>query len=136
MGRKKYIALLLVLVAAFSMQIPVLGAESQATAYVPIQPFWLNVSRANAHLTFSGNTAHCTVNIMGLSGTTSISATVRLERVVGNSITTVATWTDSSSNSWLSISESATVTSNGTYRLRVNATVIRNGVSEDISFTS
>jgi hypothetical protein len=136
MGRKKYITLLLVLVAAFSMQISVFGTESQATAYVPVQPFWLNVNNAIARISVSENTAHCTVSITGLSGTTSISATVRLERVVGNSASTVTTWTHSVSGSRLNISESATVTSSGTYRLRVSATVVRNGVAESISFTS
>lgn len=60
---------------------------------------------------------------------------MRLQRVNGNSVTTVNTWTQSVNSSSLAMSESATVTSNGTYRLVVDATVTRNGVAESISIT-
>jgi len=134
--RKKYMFLLIALVIAFSLQIPVSASTTQAvSAIIPIQPFWANVSKASASLDHSGTTAYCGATITGLSGTTSISATMRLERVDGSSVTTVSTWTKTVNGSSLVMSESATVLSNGSYRVRVEATVVRNGVSEKINFS-
>ncbi|MCL2223723.1 MAG: hypothetical protein FWB96_02010 [Defluviitaleaceae bacterium] len=134
--RRKYIALVMALVFAIAAQIPVAAStavEPQA-AYVTIQPLWQNVNRANAVLTHTGTTAHCYVSITGLAGTTSIRATMQLSRVIGNSVSTVATWTQTVNGSRLVMNESARVTANGDYRLSVTATIVRNGVSENISF--
>jgi len=134
--KRKYMLLLMTLLIALSMQATVLANTTTETAvYQPINPLWQNVNQANARLTFSGTTAHCNVTITGFSGTTRITATMRLERVVGNTAVTVRTWTQTVDGSRLTMNESATVTTTGNYRLRVDATVVRNGVSESISIS-
>ena len=136
--QKKYMFMLLALFFTVSLQLPIMASTPSGvttTQYVPNKPLWQNVNSATARLTFSGTTAHCSAIIAGLSGTTSITATMRLERVNGNSATTVATWTQTVNGSRLVMSESNAVTANGTYRLRVDATVVRNGVSESISIS-
>ena len=103
-NKKKHMFMLLTLVFVVSLQLPVMASpprEVTATQYVPIQPLWQNVNSATARLTFSGTTAHCSATIVGLSGTTRITATMRLERVSGNSATTVATWTQTVNGSRL-----------------------------------
>jgi hypothetical protein len=134
---RKYISFLTALVFVLSLQMPVAAntTDEITAAFIPIQPLWQNVDQATARLTRSGTTAHCSATITGLSGTTRIVATMQLQRVSGNSVTTVSTWTQSVNGNRLVMSESATVTSNGTYRLRVDATVTRNGVSESISIS-
>jgi hypothetical protein len=48
----------------------------------------------------------------------------------------VRTWNGSSSNSILTVSGTNAVTSGNTYRLRVEATVVRNGVTETATLFS
>jgi hypothetical protein len=132
-NRRKYIALLMAMLFAFSMQVPISARD--AADYVPIQPLWQNVNNANATLTLSGTTATCRATIVALSGTTSISATMRLQRISLGSAITVQMWTGHSSSFGLSMEGTATVSANGNYRLQVDATVVRNGVSERISIT-
>lgn len=135
-NKKKYIFLLMTVIFVLSLHVPVTASSpEEAEKHTDIQPLWQNVSEASAELIFNGTTANCSTVILGLAGTTSITATMRLERVSGNTVTTVATWTSTASSSRLVMNESATVTANGTYRLRVDATVVRNGVSEVISIS-
>ncbi|MCL2199737.1 MAG: hypothetical protein FWB80_12525 [Defluviitaleaceae bacterium] len=124
--QKKSVLLLLLFAFALAMTTATIAA-------VPIQPLWQNVEQATARVTHSGTTAQCTARIIGLSGTTRISATMTLERVTDSNVITVRTWTQTTNSSSLVMSESATVTSSGTYRVRVDATVTRNGVAESIS---
>lgn len=137
-NKKKYLSLLLALVLALSLQLPVMAnslGDGTAEQYVPIQPLWQNVNSATARLTISGTTAHCSATIVGLSGTTRITATLRLERVNGNSVTSVASWTRTVNGNRLVMSESNAISANGNYRVRLDATVVRNGVSENISIS-
>ena len=137
-NKRKYAALLLAVLFAVSLQVPVAASadpEPIAATYIPITPLWQNVERATANVTFAGTTAHGSATIVGLAGTTSITATMTLERVSGNSVTWSTSWTRTANSSRLVMSESATVTQNGTYRLRVDAAVVRNGVTERISIS-
>ncbi|MCL1883709.1 MAG: hypothetical protein FWF81_08165 [Defluviitaleaceae bacterium] len=131
--RMNYISILLALLFTLCMPTAVVSAF-QTVEYTPIQPLWQNVSNATALLTHSGTSAHCSLSIVGLPGTTRITATMRLERVTGNNVSVIRTWTHTVNASHLAVSESAGVTANGTYRLQISATVVRNGVSEHISF--
>lgn len=98
-----------------------------------IQPHWTNTESISSSLTFSGTTANCGARIVGMSGTTRISATFTLQRRVNGTWVTIKTWTESSSSNTLNFSGTHTVTKGFTYRLSVNATVTRNGVSETVS---
>jgi len=102
---------------------------------IGIAPYWENVSRINMTLSSSNNTASADVSIFGMTGTTSINATITLSRVNSNgTLTTVRTWSNqSSSSSLFTFSGTNAITSGNTYRLSVSATVIRNGVSETVS---
>ncbi|MCL1884278.1 MAG: hypothetical protein FWF81_11090 [Defluviitaleaceae bacterium] len=134
--KRKYVSILLALLFTISMQIPAIATTThQEMDFVSVQPFWQNVNRANATLTISGTTANCRATITGLAGTTRITATMHLQRIIGNSVVTVRTWTQTANSGSLVMSESATVTANGNYHLRVDATVVRNGVTETISIS-
>jgi hypothetical protein len=134
-SKRKYMSLLLALIFTIAIQTPTISnsmSEATTVQYIPIQPLWQNVSTATVTLTISGTTAHCSTTIIGLTGTTRISATMRLERTDG---TTVRTWSQTVNGSRLTMIESNAITANGSYRLRVDATVVRNGVSESISIS-
>jgi hypothetical protein len=76
--------------------------------------------------------------VTGVSGTTRITATVYLQRKpVNGTYTTIKTWSGLSSNNLIfSFSDTHPVTSGFTYRLRLDATVTRNGTSESITVYS
>ena len=106
----------------------VLASETQ---YIEIDGYWQNTQSATASVNRQSSTV--TASVQGATGTTSITATVRLQRQVGNVWTTVQTWSNlSSSRTTLAFSESVSLTS-GTYRATITANVTRNGVTETVT---
>ena len=135
-NQRKYIFALAVVLFALSLHMPVAAtAANEPTEYIPVQPLWSNVDRASAQLVRSGTTAHCNATIIGLPGTTRINAVMRLERVEGGNVVWFRQWTQVANGSSLVMRESAGITANGNYRLRVHASVTRNGMTEDISIS-
>jgi hypothetical protein len=132
MKKLKLYAVLVALVVAIA-GIPITATAGQPSQYIPIQPLWENVNTARANVTISGTTATCTVTIIGLSGTTSITAAITLQRVSDGR--TVATWNRTANDTFLTFSGTAAVTAGGRYRLNVRAIVTRNGVAEVINFS-
>jgi len=102
---------------------------------VAVSARWLNTASISCDLNFSGRNANCSGSINAYSGST-ISGTLTLERKNGSSWDFVKSWTKSSSNPWLIFDENFTVSSAGTYRVVLTATVTRAGVSENVSITS
>lgn len=131
--KNKYILFLLVAMFTLLFQaVPVAAnANNGNVAYIPITPLWQSVSYANITLSVSGTTAHCNATIVGLPGTTRISATMQLIRVSDG--VAVAAWGRTSTSSRLVMNESASVSANGNYRLILSAAITRNGVVEHIN---
>jgi len=105
---------------------------------IGIMPLWLNVNEAAAGLTISSGTATCTVRVTGLSGTTKISSVISLQRRAINSTTfiNIKTWFGSSNNILYTFSDIHTVSSGYVFRVRLDATVTRNGVNETVTVYS
>lgn len=123
---KKFLKLLALGVSALCFSI-------SASAAVVIQPFAINTHTYTITLTFSGNTAYCTVNIYGANGTTSIdNCTVSLKESGGSFS---KDWTNQSAvGNALYFSKTASSVSQGkTYTLSFTATVHCNGTAENIS---
>ena len=107
----------------------VIAVEGQ---YIAIDSLWQNTSSATASVSRNSNSLMATVT--GANGITRITATVRLQRQVGNSWTNVQTWSNLSSNSsTLSFTETVSLTAGGTYRATITANVTRNGVTETVT---
>lgn len=105
------IALLLALVLLFSVPLSVQAATPRI---VPIYP----------DISYSGNVATCTVQIVGHYGTDHLEATIKLWR--GSSC--IATWNESGTG-YINFSETATVTQGKTHKLTVDCWV--NGVAQE-----
>ncbi|MCL2356362.1 MAG: hypothetical protein FWC70_04260 [Defluviitaleaceae bacterium] len=134
--KRKYIFALAALLFALSLHMSVAASLAHEPAgYISVQPLWSNVERASATLSFSGTTAHCRTTITGLPGTTRINALMRLERVEGGNVVWSRSWSQVVNGSMLTMNESAAITASGNYRLRVHASVLRNGTWEDISIS-
>lgn len=99
---------------------------------LPITPQWTNVNNIWLDLYFNDGQAECSGIIAGVSGTSSITATFKLERkgILGWSLE--KSWDKSSSNDTLTFYGTDAV-SKGTYRLSVTAKVTKGGVTETVS---
>lgn len=98
----------------------------------PISPQWTNVNNMKLDLIFVNGKAECSALINGVSGTSNISATFRLERKGLFGWSLVNSWNRTSRGGSLTFFETVNV-SKGTYRLSVNAKVTRNGVTETVN---
>jgi hypothetical protein len=109
------------------------SVTAASNGWIPIQPYWTNTDSVTVGLTFSGNTANCVASVRGMTGTTKIKATLKLEQKIGSTYYSVNTWTKSVSSTILDFSETYSVSSEFTYRLTVTAEVLRNGTTETVS---
>ena len=99
---------------------------------VPITPQWINTNDVKLDLYFVNGKAECVGVINGIPGTSTISATFKLELkgILGWSLEN--SWSKNSKGESLSFYETYAVTK-GTYRLSVTAKVTRNGVTETVN---
>ena len=105
---------------------------------VPIaQAKWSNTQTVSLAMSLSGNTLTSEGTVVGKSGTTDISVTYTLEKLVNNKYTYVDSWTANSSSIYLGKTNYTYNCTSGTYKLTVIGTVTKGGVVEDIenSFT-
>lgn len=100
---------------------------------VPITPQWENTNDVKLDLYFINGKVECVGVINGISGTSNISATFKLERkgLLGWSLEN--SWSTSSKGTSLSFYETDAVAKGYTYRLSVTAEVTRNGVTETVN---
>ncbi|OPZ92184.1 MAG: hypothetical protein BWY74_01705 [Firmicutes bacterium ADurb.Bin419] len=100
---------------------------------VPITPQWINTNDVKLDLYFVNGKAECVGIINGISGTSNITATFKLERkgLLGWSLEN--SWSKSSRGESLSFYETDAVAKGYTYRLSVTAKVTRNGVTETVN---
>jgi len=129
---------MLALVLLCTMSISASGADvpgKQIKANDVIVPYWTNTESIKLDLNFSGKRADCSALVIGKMGTSKITATVKLQRKNSNgTYTTVKTWSNLQTNGTVfSFSQSYNVTRSYTYRLVINATVYKDGSSENVS---
>jgi hypothetical protein len=100
---------------------------------VPITPQWTNTNDVKLDLYFVNGKAECVGIINGISGTSNITATFKLERkgLLGWSLEN--SWSTSSKGASLSFYETDAVAKGYTYRLSVIAKVTTNGVTETVN---
>ncbi|WP_313755939.1 hypothetical protein [Tissierella sp.] len=98
----------------------------------PIIPQWENTNDVKLDLYFADGKAECVGIINGISGTSSISATFKLERKGLSGWSPENSWKKSSKGDSLSFYETDAVAKGYTYRLSVTAKVTRNGVTETV----
>jgi len=131
-------ATMFLLVMVFLTQGMFVSAQSAPVEFnsdfIEIMPLWENVSSISLDLSYRNGNIGGVATIRGAAGTTSINATLTLERrTIFGTWTTVDTWTGSSNDTRLTVSGTAPGSRGVTYRLTVTATVVRNGVSETVT---
>jgi hypothetical protein len=104
-----------------------------ATPDADISPRWMNVNSIKLNMSLDNKEVTSNGTVTGYSGTTYISATFSLEKLIGGQYQPVDTWYASTATMLLS---SSYITSNctaGSYRLSVSGTATRNGIVEPFS---
>ncbi len=97
-----------------------------------IGPMWTNTNDVSLDLYFTDDNAECVGKVEGITGTSSISATFKLERKGLLGWTVENSWTKSVKGKSLSFYGSTPVTK-GTYRLSVIAKVTVGEVTETVN---
>jgi hypothetical protein len=100
---------------------------------VPIaQAKWTNTQTITLGMSLNNGTITSEGTVVGKSGTTNISVTYTLEKLVNNNYTYVDSWPASSTSIYLGKSNNTYNCTGGTYKLTVIGTVTKGGVVEDI----
>lgn len=120
--KAKLVSLVLVVLALVSTTSPAFAAT--------MRPSYVNTDYTYTSLNFSGDKSECTSIIEAKTGTTKITATILLKRVVSNGTVTVKSWKTSVSDDTLLFYEEYYVSSGYDYMLEVDAAVTRNGTTE------
>ena len=109
---KKHLSALLLVVIVLSL---ICGI----TAYA-VEPRYIYTTSATSTINISSSTAYCKGTARGNSSVTKIEATQYLEKKSGTTWSTVSgcTWSDSASSNSLTISNSKSNLTSGTYRVR------------------
>ncbi len=136
---KKVVTFLLIGMLLLNLSIPVFAemlpsvSQDIISAKVPITPQWTNTNDVKLDLYFENGKAECVGIINGISGTSNITATFKLERKGLFGWTLENSWSKSSRGESLSFYETDAVAKGYTYRLSVIAKVTRNGVTETVN---
>jgi len=94
-----------------------------ASGYAPIDPHLVLINSVAPSIRVSGTAASYALSITCVSSVNSIRATLQIQRLANGVWTNYGqSWSATSTTSFLSTSGSRTVTSGGTYRLRVTVT--------------
>ena len=133
---KKVVTFLLIGMLFLNLSIPAFAEMPPKVSIgveTPITPQWTNTNDVKLDLYFVNGKAECVGIINGISGTSNISATFKLERkgVLGWSLEN--SWNENSKGESMSFYETDAVTKGYTYRLSVTAEVTRNGVTETVN---
>lgn len=135
---RRGVTFLIIGILFLNLSIPALaekpsGVRQGIGIEAPITPQWTNTNDVVLDLYFANGKAECVGIINGISGTSNISATFRLERkgLLGWSLEN--SWIKSSKGESLSFFETKAVTKGYIYRLSVTAKVTRNGVTETVN---
>lgn len=118
----KMVSLVLVVLALTSTASPAFAAT--------MHPSYTNTDYTYTNLSFSGDKAECTSIIEAKTGTSKISATILLKRVVSNGTVTVKSWKTSVSDDTFLFYKEYYVSSGYDYILEVDAAVTRDGTTE------
>ncbi len=132
--KTKLMALVTALVLLITVNVPAFATVKPASSDSDMHIMYTNTDSASVYLDFSGTRADCSAIVEGKSGTTQITATVYLKRVVGSTKTTVKAWTGlSTSGESFYFDNSYYVSSGYTYEVEIKAKVYRNGTAESVS---
>lgn len=122
---------------AFVIVILVCPLHTQAQ-YIEIAPYYTNIDSMSANISYSGNTATCSVTVDGKPGASKITITMSIQRLESDgTYTTLHTWAADSANSDThDTSKTRSVVRGQRYRTSAVVSVTRSGTTETKTITS
>lgn len=134
--KKTKLAMIILVLTAFiltSFSVPIFASSGDND--VVISPMLTYINEAEADIYLSGSTVTARTNVVGYSGVTSCSATIRLQEKDGNRWRTIKSWTSASKGRTLRFSDTHTVSS-GTYRVQSTVTAYSGSDKETLTLTT
>jgi hypothetical protein len=118
--KKKFLATLLAILTVFSFATTA-QASTISAPEAEIGTQYVDLSRISATLSVSGSKATSILLVIGNSNVTKISATLQLQQRNSNGTYSDygSSWTNTANGSSMHVSDTKTVASGGTYRLKV-----------------
>lgn len=133
------------LFTCFALLALVLSSECYASAAAtgqnttpPIAVQSVNTNLASVGLNISSGTASVSASVVGVTGTSKIEITVKLQKynTSTKSWQKVKSWEKSANSVCTSLGKTYALTSKGTYRAKLTANVWKNGKVETVTLTS
>lgn len=135
--KKKFTTILLVMLLVSSYAVPALGSTVEVTDEIIISPMYTYISTAKTQLNIDSNgKADVTTYLTGNTNVTSTKATIRLQRYINGSWTTIKTWNESSNSRVLIFNDTYNVASGYDYRVQSVVTAYSGTQSESNTLTS
>ena len=94
---------------------------------------WTHLESITLNISRNSSTVSSETTVIGQPGTTKISASYKLEKLINGSYQSVDTWTASSSSATLFNTRNTKNCTAGTYKLSVTVTITRNGTKETVT---
>lgn len=130
MNKQKKLVILLTLVLCIFIM-PLQAFTATGGNHI-VAPQWDNTSMVTMSLRCANYNAHCDVQVIGYSGTTKITGTVKLQMRIAGIYCTQKTWNVSASGQSLVFEEDQPLAMKGMYRLVLDVDVTRKGTTENI----
>lgn len=112
--------------------LPVFAADEQESAEPIVPPTRYTVIRSkSASISVSGTTASCNAKLTAQSSAT-LTIKMTLQKKSGSTWSNVQSWTASKTGTLLTLSKTKSVTSGGTYRLKVTFSAGSESVSQTV----
>lgn len=135
--KKKFITVLLVMLLVISFAVPALADAIELKDEIIISPMFTYISEARAKIYIDSNgKATVETYLIGNNNVTSTKATVRLQRYINGSWTTIKTWNESSNSRILNFSDAYNTASGYDYRVQSVVTAYSGTQSESTTLTS
>jgi len=133
MKKRVLAAILCFCVVVGTIGVPIAQAGFEDAYKEPITTKrWTNTATIALAMSFSGGTVTSEGQILGKAGTTRISVTFTLEKLVSGKYQYVDSWPASSNSMLCSSSHKTASCTSGTYKLTVNGTVTKDNYAEPI----
>jgi len=124
--KKKLLSIILLLIVTSLMVTPIFAALN-----------WDATQKCNISLSFSGTTAHCTLDVYATDSDADITATIKLQKKGLLGIyTTKEKWEDVTATGTLNFYDTYSPVDSGEYRLTADIDVVGSGGSDSITQTA
>ena len=119
-------------VLSIVLMISCMAMSVSAAVIPPVEPNWVNVNSLVCRVSFNGTRGTVFCDIAARAGTTSITGTLTLYE----DDVEIDSWDIDVTTSYVTIADNFTGVSGSTYKLVLDADVVRNGVTEPLDHTA